>query len=80
MIDEGLTGYSFACGDTRQLGAALERALEMRGRPDVVAALARKTGVHSPSHAADATVAAVEGMLSLRRRGRSPRPDTGPVR
>jgi glycosyltransferase involved in cell wall biosynthesis len=62
MIEQGLTGYSFPCGDVPALAAALDRAQDLRALPECQAALARKTVQHSPKTAAEATVNAVLQM------------------
>lgn len=64
MIEEGLTGFSYRCGDINGLATALYRARELRALPEVQAALARVTELHSPRAAARATLAAVQATAS----------------
>jgi glycosyltransferase involved in cell wall biosynthesis len=66
MIDEGLTGFSYSCGDIVALSRALERGRDLRALPEAQAALARKTLLHSPKAAAEATLAAVRGLSGTR--------------
>jgi glycosyltransferase involved in cell wall biosynthesis len=66
MIEEGLTGYSFPCGDVPAFAAALDRARDLRALPECQAALARKTVQHSPRTAAEAAVSAVHEMSKAR--------------
>jgi glycosyltransferase involved in cell wall biosynthesis len=62
MIEPGLTGFSYPCGDMAALGLALERARDLRALPEAQAALARKTMLHSPKAAAEATLAAARAL------------------
>jgi glycosyltransferase involved in cell wall biosynthesis len=66
MIEPGLTGFSYPCGDVIALGHALERAGDLRALPEAQAALARKTMQHSPKAAAEATLAAARAVSKPR--------------
>lgn len=66
MIESGLTGFSYPCGDIGALSCVLERAGELRSVPEVQAALARKTLLHSPKAAAAATLAAARAVSKAR--------------
>ena len=67
MIDEGLTGFSYSCGDVRALADRLERGQTLRAEPTTQAALAARSLAHSPARAAEATLAAVQACLQTRR-------------
>ena len=66
MIEEGLTGFSYPCGDVGALSRAIEHARELRALPEVQAALARKTSLHSPKAAAEATLVAARAVSESR--------------
>jgi glycosyltransferase involved in cell wall biosynthesis len=67
MIDERLTGFSYPCGDVRALADRLERGHTLRADPATQTALAERSLAHSPASAAEATLAAVQACLRLRR-------------
>ena len=66
MVEEGLTGFSYPCGDLHALAGALDRARDLRALPEAQAALARITERHSPKVAAEATLAAARALRGPR--------------
>jgi glycosyltransferase involved in cell wall biosynthesis len=66
MIEEGLTGFSYPCGDLSALAGALDRARDLRALPEVQAALARITERHSPAVTAEGTLAAARALRGAR--------------
>lgn len=66
LVDDGATGYRYACGSVAALAVALGRALALADSPQRRATLAAKMAAHTPERAAQGTLAALRAARAGR--------------